>query len=105
MQCVPDVAPRDRARVAAADAGDARGRRGAAGAAGAVSGARSKVDAVDLGRSVRAGGNGSLCAIHGIHRALAAAIGGGGFRKYEPAEYVDFSRRLLERVAIDDYAA
>ena len=74
MQSMPHAVARDGARVAAADAGDAGGRRSAAGEAGAISGAGAEVDAMDLGSGVRAGGDGRICAVHGLHRALGAAI-------------------------------
>src|SRR5580693_9446785 len=83
LQPVPDAASRDGARIAVADAGHAGGRRSAAVAAGAISGADSPVDAMDLGSSVRPGGDGSVRAVYRLHRALGAAIGAGGIWEHE----------------------
>src|ERR1700732_3403944 len=60
---------------------------------------------MDLGSSVWTGGHGGLRAVYRVHRALGAAIGAGGIWKHEHAEPADFSRRVLERVAIGDHFA
>src|ERR1700738_2985187 len=58
---------------------------------------------MDLDRGVRVGRNGSVRALHRLHRALAAAVGAGRTGRTEPFELTDISRRLLERMAVDDY--
>src|SRR5438270_7160143 len=69
------AAARAGARVAPADARDA-GRHGtAAVAACPVPGKSASLDAMDLGPGVWTGGNRRVRALHGIHRALAAAAG------------------------------
>src|SRR5450432_4700943 len=60
---------------------------------------------MDLGAGVWAGGNGPLCALRGLHRAVARPAGTGRIWKHQHAESVDFSGRVLERVAIGDPSA
>src|SRR5256885_12586222 len=101
VRFVPESAAGAGAGVAAADARDAGGRRGAVGVAGAVSGAGTKVAAMDLGSGVWAGGYGSVRAVHRVCGALATAVGAGRVRGKQFVELADFSRRLVERMAID----
>src|ERR1700682_3413777 len=103
MRSVPHAAARAGARIAAAYARDDRGRGGAAGAAGALSRERSQVHAMDLDHSAGFGGHRNLCAVHPVRGALAAATGTSGFWWVQSLEFADFSRRLLERMAIDDH--
>src|SRR5205807_10052763 len=103
MRDLPHAAAGAGARIAAADSRDAGRRRATTFAAGAISGAGPQVDAMDLGISFRAGGDGSLRALHDICRALGAETGGGGIRGVEPAELADLSGRNVERMAIHDH--
>src|ERR1700692_2708379 len=97
---VPHAAARAGARIAAADAGDAGGRGGAAGTAGALPTAGTQVHAMDLDDRAGSGGYRSLCAVYRIRGAVADATGTSGIWRVESFEFVDFSRRLLERMAI-----
>src|SRR5579864_1022087 len=100
---VPYAAARAGARIAAADAGDAGGRGGAAGTAGPLSRTGAQVHAMDLDDSAGVGGYGSLCAVYRIRGTVADATGTSGIWRVESFEFADFSRRLLERMAIDDH--
>src|SRR5438477_10012726 len=103
MRDLPHAAAGAGARIAAADSRDA-GRRGANGlAARAIPGAGAQVDALDLGISFRAGGDGSLRALYRICPALGNATGASRIRGVEPAELADLSGRNVERMAIHDH--
>src|SRR5438309_653147 len=103
MRHLPHVAAGAGARIAAADSRNARRRRAIALATGAILGTGAQVDAMDLGTSFRAGGDGSLRTLHDICRALGAETGGSGIRGVEPAELADLSGRNVERMAIHDH--
>src|SRR5258706_14495706 len=47
--------------------------------------------------------DGSLRVVYRIYRAVANAVGTGRFWRLKSFEFADFSRRLLERMAIDDH--
>src|SRR5258706_8962449 len=47
--------------------------------------------------------HGSVRIVYRIYRALAGTVGTGRFWRTESFEFADFSRRLLERMAIDDH--
>src|SRR6267378_6690289 len=101
MRRVQHAAAGAGARITAADSRDAGRRRTAAFAARAISGTCPQVDAMDLGRGFRTGGNGRLRTLYRVCPVLAAATGSSGLRGVELAWLVDFSGRNVERMAID----
>src|ERR1700676_937712 len=103
MRGVPHAAARAGARIAAAYTRDDRGRGGPAGAAGPLSRTGAQVHAMDMDDSAWSGGHRSLCAVHPVRGALADATGASRFWRFQSFEFADFSRRLLERMAIDDH--
>src|SRR5258708_39218354 len=58
---------------------------------------------MDLGISVWTGGNGRLRPLYRLQRTLAATTGTGGIWRHEPVGVTGVSRRLVERMAIDDH--
>src|ERR1700736_664920 len=58
---------------------------------------------MDLDRSFWSGRDGCLRAVYHIYRAVADTVGTGRLWRTESFEFAHFSRRLLERMAIDDH--
>ncbi len=102
---LPDFAAGARAGIAAAYASHAGRRRTDAVAAGRISGARAEVAPMDMGTDFRFGGNRRLRSLYLYRRALAGTVGGCGIRRHKSSEFIGFSRRLLERMAICDHTS
>src|SRR5260370_22845988 len=103
MRSVPDAAAGPGGGIGAADGGGAGRGRATSRAAGAITREGATLDAMGLGRGVWAGSDGCLRTLYDIYPALAAATGTSGIRRVQPAKPADFSRGLLERMAIRDH--